>query len=120
MFPVANPSQLSGDPGKKPVLAKVPEVTLSYCNLASVVQLRDEVFRLKHAGKCIVAATYITRNLQCTVELSEIIKKHVFVGIVDLSRCLSLIQHAKKLYLVNHGTLWYLLYSFLRWQLLMV
>lgn len=42
-------------------------------------------------------------------ELAEILQKHVFVGVVDLGRCLSLIQHAKKLYLVNHGALWYVL-----------
>lgn len=40
-------------------------------------------------------------------ELTEIIEKHVFVGIVDLPRCLSLIQHSTKLYLINHGALAY-------------
>jgi hypothetical protein len=29
------------------------------------------------------------------------------VGIVDLDRCLSLLQHSTKLYLVNHGALAY-------------
>lgn len=38
-------------------------------------------------------------------DLSEILEKHVFVGIVDLDRCLSLLQHSTKLYLVNHGAL---------------
>ena len=38
-------------------------------------------------------------------ELTEIIQKHTFVGIVDLGRCLSLLQHGKSLYLVNHGAL---------------
>ena len=37
--------------------------------------------------------------------LSEIIENHTFVGIADLRRCLSLIQHSTKLYLVDHGTL---------------
>jgi len=37
--------------------------------------------------------------------LSEILEKHIYVGIVDLDRCLSLLQHSTKLYLVNHGAL---------------
>jgi hypothetical protein len=37
--------------------------------------------------------------------LSEILEMHTFVGIVDFDRCLSLIQHSTKLYLVNHGAL---------------
>ncbi|KAF8434567.1 DNA mismatch repair protein [Boletus edulis BED1] len=38
-------------------------------------------------------------------DLTEIIKKHTFVGVVDDYRCLSLIQHATKLYLINHAAL---------------
>ena len=38
-------------------------------------------------------------------ELTEIIQKHVFVGVVDLFRELSVVQVSKKLYLVNHGAL---------------
>lgn len=41
------------------------------------------------------------------VDLTEILEKHIFVGIVDLDRCLSLLQHSTKLYLVNHGALAY-------------
>jgi len=41
------------------------------------------------------------------LDLSEILEKHIFVGIVDLDRCLSLLQHSTKLYLVNHGVLAY-------------
>jgi len=33
------------------------------------------------------------------------LEKHTFVGIVDLSKALSLIQHSTNLYLVNHGSL---------------
>lgn len=47
------------------------------------------------------------RVLMVPLELAEILQKHVFVGIVDLGRCLSLVQHSKKLYLVNHGALAY-------------
>jgi len=45
------------------------------------------------------------------VDLSEILEKHIFVGIVDLDRCLSLLQHSTKLYLVNHGALAYVPFS---------
>lgn len=45
--------------------------------------------------------------LVALLELSEILEKHTFVGIVDLNKCLSLIQHSTKLYLVNHGALAY-------------
>jgi hypothetical protein len=41
------------------------------------------------------------------IDLTEILEKHSFVGIVDLDRCLSLLQHSTKLYLVNHGALAY-------------
>ncbi|KAG8766722.1 DNA mismatch repair protein [Serendipita sp. 397] len=37
--------------------------------------------------------------------MTEIIKEHIFVGIADYERCLSLIQHETKLYLVNHAAL---------------
>jgi len=37
--------------------------------------------------------------------LTEILENHSFVGIVDLDRCLSLLQHSTQLYLVNHGAL---------------
>jgi len=38
-------------------------------------------------------------------ELSEILENHTFIGIVDIHRCLSLIQYSTKLYLVNHDAL---------------
>jgi hypothetical protein len=38
-------------------------------------------------------------------EMTEILQKHVFVGVVDLFRELSVVQVSKKLYLVNHGAL---------------
>jgi hypothetical protein len=37
--------------------------------------------------------------------LHEVLEGHVFVGIVDLDRCLSLVQHSTQLYLLNHGSL---------------
>jgi hypothetical protein len=45
--------------------------------------------------------------LKSHIDLSEILEKHIFVGIVDLDRCLSLLQHSTNLYLVNHGALAY-------------
>lgn len=39
------------------------------------------------------------------LELTEILQKHVFVGVVDVFRELSVVQVLKKLYLVNHGAL---------------
>ncbi|GJE86641.1 DNA mismatch repair protein MutL [Phanerochaete sordida] len=91
MFPVLaasqQPSINDADSGQRVAAVKVPEIVASECNLASVLRLRQEVERAKHE------------------ELAEILQKHVFVGIVDLGRCLSLVQHSKKLYLVNHGAL---------------
>ena len=52
----------------------------------------------------------ITTN-EYDLELTEILQKHVFVGVVDVVRELSVVQVLKKLYLVNHGTLSYVPYS---------
>lgn len=41
------------------------------------------------------------------VDLSDILGQHTFVGIVDLDKCLSLVQYSTKLYLVNHASLGY-------------
>jgi len=38
-------------------------------------------------------------------ELKDILADHVFVGIVDEPRGLSLVQHATKLYMLNHSML---------------
>jgi len=45
--------------------------------------------------------------LFCFLELSEILEKHTFVGIVDTHKCLSLVQYSTNLYLVNHSSLAY-------------
>ncbi|KAF7300657.1 DNA-mis-repair domain-containing protein [Mycena chlorophos] len=90
MFPVLNPTQIQGgDPGSasapKPRLLR--EITESDCILTSVQTLRQAVAKGKHK------------------QLSEILEKHTFVGIVDLHKGLSLIQFATKLYLVSHGAI---------------
>jgi hypothetical protein len=37
--------------------------------------------------------------------LSEIVKSHKFVGVVDYDLSLSLLQHSTRLYLVDHAAL---------------
>ncbi|KAL0571895.1 DNA mismatch repair protein Mlh1 [Marasmius crinis-equi] len=95
MFPVANPSHITGASGSKTTKSGIPatpvsryrEVKESDCNLTSVNALRRAIIKKRHKS------------------LTEILEKHTFVGIVDLDRCLSLVQHSTKLYLVNHGAL---------------
>ncbi|KAI0674398.1 DNA binding protein [Trametes maxima] len=95
MFPVAHPSQQigsgdggssAGTPGTPPTL-RDREVKESQCYLRSVRVLRDAVQKARHN------------------QLSEILTKHTFVGVVDAARCLSLVQHGTRLYLLNHGAL---------------
>ncbi|KAJ3907492.1 histidine kinase-like ATPase [Lentinula edodes] len=91
MFPVVNPSQIGKGPAESnPQSQSLPrsrEVKESECFLTSVTTLRNRILKGKHKL------------------LTEILEKHTFVGIVDVDRCLSLIQYSTKLYLVNHGAL---------------
>ncbi|KAJ3813073.1 histidine kinase-like ATPase [Lentinula aff. lateritia] len=91
MFPVANPSQIDKGPAESnPQPQSLPrsrQVKESECFLTSVTTLRNRIVKGKHKL------------------LTEILEKHTFVGIVDVDRCLSLIQYSTKLYLVNHGAL---------------
>ncbi|KAH9926723.1 DNA mismatch repair protein MutL [Fomitopsis serialis] len=101
MFPVFSPSQQrsgngsgGGSPntgtgtGTPPQNApRVREIKESQCYLSSVKQLRAAVVKGKHNN------------------LTEILQKHTFVCIVDVNKCLSLVQHSTKLYLINHGAL---------------
>ncbi|KAF9480925.1 DNA mismatch repair protein MutL [Pholiota conissans] len=68
-------------------LPKSKEVKESECFLTSVRNLRQRLVKAKHQ------------------QLSEILEKHTFIGIVDIHKCLSLIQCTTKLYLVNHDSL---------------
>ncbi|TBU41715.1 DNA binding protein [Dichomitus squalens] len=95
MFPVAHPSQRpskeseadgAASPGTPPVL-RTQEIKESQCFLKSVRDLRAAVVKARHH------------------QLSEILAKHTFVGVVDAPRCLSLVQHNTRLYLLNHGAL---------------
>ncbi|KAK2461036.1 hypothetical protein APHAL10511_006977 [Amanita phalloides] len=92
MFRVANPAQL--EPQEMVVqdaemasIPKVKDIKESNCSLTSIKNLRQAFVKGKHK------------------QLTEIVEKHFFVGIVDLERCLSLIQHSTNLYLVNHSSL---------------
>ncbi|KAJ4468792.1 histidine kinase-like ATPase [Lentinula aciculospora] len=91
MFPVVNPSQIGKGPADSHSSSqpqhRSKEVKESECFLSSVTNLRNRIVKGKHKL------------------LTEILEKHTFVGIVDVDRCLSLIQHSTKLYLVNHGAL---------------
>ncbi|KAJ3514094.1 hypothetical protein NLJ89_g2573 [Agrocybe chaxingu] len=92
MFPVPNPSQAPAisDPAE-PTPTNAPpksrEIGESECFLTSVKNLRKSILKGKHR------------------QLTEILEKHTFVGIVDLEKCLSLIQYSTKLYMVNHDAL---------------
>ncbi|KAF8526511.1 DNA mismatch repair protein MutL [Hysterangium stoloniferum] len=85
MFPTTNPAQATISKSDK--ASRMKDIKESDCILTSVRNLRADVIRGRHEG------------------LTEILEKHVFVGIVDLHKCLSLVQHATKLYLINHGSL---------------
>ncbi|THH32545.1 hypothetical protein EUX98_g1632 [Antrodiella citrinella] len=94
MFPVVDPAyrrdaggSSSQDNGGNRPRKKSGEIEESECYLRSVIELRARIEKGKHQ------------------QLTEILQNHTFVGIVDSSRCLSLIQHSTKLYLINHGVL---------------
>ncbi|TRM60315.1 hypothetical protein BD626DRAFT_504926 [Schizophyllum amplum] len=86
MFPVANPA-LRAQPQESQVTEYKREIRESQCRLQSVLTMRKDVEVRRHQ------------------QLTEIIQKHIFVGIVDLSKTLSLLQHSTRLYLVNHCAL---------------
>lgn len=85
MLPMSNTSR--SDAGNSGKALRLGEVKESKCDLTSIVQLRGSIMKNIHH------------------DLTEIIRNHTFVGIVDDVHCLSLIQHNTKLYLVNHAAL---------------
>uniref|UniRef100_D8QEE1 DNA mismatch repair protein S5 domain-containing protein n=1 Tax=Schizophyllum commune (strain H4-8 / FGSC 9210) TaxID=578458 RepID=D8QEE1_SCHCM len=96
MFPVVNPSLRTQLPADTQPLATAAGTQLteykrtireSQCRLKSVQTMRKEIEAARHQ------------------QLTEIIEKHIFVGIVDLTKTLSLLQHSTRLYLVNHCSL---------------
>ncbi|KAG1903457.1 histidine kinase-like ATPase [Suillus fuscotomentosus] len=85
MIPVADPLRTNSD---EPVTAiRLRDIKQSTCHFASITELRRLATKRIHH------------------DLTEIIKKHTFIGVIDLSRCLALIQHNKNLYMVNHAAL---------------
>jgi hypothetical protein len=46
------------------------------------------------------------------IEVKDIVLKHAFVGIVDMSHGLSLVQHSTRLFLANHTTLAYVVHPY--------
>lgn len=87
---------------------KTREISQSTCYLTSVLTLRENVKKLKHTGaQRVPTIFYSVMTNEYDLELTEILQKHVFVGVVDLDRELSVVQYQKKLYLVNHGALAY-------------
>ncbi|OAX31623.1 hypothetical protein K503DRAFT_805920, partial [Rhizopogon vinicolor AM-OR11-026] len=85
MIPVTDPSRTDSD---EPTTAiRLRDIKESTCHFASIKELRRLATKRLHH------------------DLTEIIKKHTFVGVIDSSRCLTLIQHNKNLYMVNHAAL---------------
>lgn len=116
MFPVLSPSQIPNksnhnskdvQSSEKNTSKGSSEIKESECYLTSVRDLRSSIAGRKHNSACHPFFQHHSIFTWRLVELTEILEGHVFVGIVDLSRCLSLVQHSTNLYLVNHGALAY-------------
>jgi DNA mismatch repair protein MLH1 len=82
--------------------AKVPE---SECLLTSVRELRREAVKSRHNGASPDARSLGALLMHLVAGLSEVLRGHAFVGVVDLDMGLSLVQHETKLYLVNHAAI---------------
>ena len=112
MFPVVNPVRIDdsnvGNLETSQSHSISREIRESECYLTSVRQLRETALKGKHKCGHFREMHFERPSIEIRPsDLTEILEKHTFVGIVDLDRCLSLIQHSTKLYLVNHGTLAY-------------
>lgn len=87
---------------------KTKEMPESACELSSIKDLRKRILVKEHQGTSPASALHPTRchySDTVTLGLHEVLEGHVFVGIVDPDRCLSLVQHSTQLYLLNHGSL---------------
>lgn len=106
MFPKVSQSQVvfATNGNESRVGPRSREIKESVCRLASVQSLRSEVVQAKHPRECLATEADKYSSI-FTPDLSEILEQHTFVGVADLQRSLSLIQHGTKLYLVNHGAL---------------
>jgi len=85
---------------------KIKEIKESVIELTSIKDLRKKVVVKEHQGISLTSFSVSCCGSDVTTGgLHEVLEGHVFVGIVDLDRCLSLIQHSTQLYLLNHGSL---------------
>lgn len=110
MFPVVNPARVDGSSTDNRVngsqnAIKSRDVPESECNLTSVRNLRQGVVKGRHKREGSSLGVPGRFKSMALSDLTEILENHTFVGVVDLDRCLSLIQHSTKLYLVNHAAL---------------
>ena len=122
MFPIANPAQVESQDApvqnpETPLSSKSRDIKESDCSLTSVKVLRHAFIKDKHQGTCLRPLPWNQANIHLV--LTEILEKHIFVGIVDLERCLSLIQHSTNLYLVNHTALGSVHHFWLPWATLL-
>jgi hypothetical protein len=79
----------------------IPE---SECEFTSILQLRQEAPTKGNQGKSSPVPRFQTA-FRSRVDVTDIMLKHAFVGIVDLRMGLSLIQYSTKLYLASHANL---------------
>ena len=85
---------------------KTKEIPESPSELTSIKDLRKKVVVKEHQGILPDLFSVLSYSSDVVTRgLHEVLEGHVFVGIVDLDRCLSLIQHSTQLYLLNHGSL---------------
>ena len=87
---------------------KTKEMPESPCELTSIRDLRKRILVKEHQGTSPTLGFHPTRcyySNTVTRGLHEVLEGHVFVGIVDPDRSLSLVQHSTQLYLLNHGSL---------------
>ncbi|KLO16119.1 DNA mismatch repair protein MutL [Schizopora paradoxa] len=84
---VEAPDSANAQPTPTLATVRTKDIEESVCYLTSVTNLRKAVTKAKHS------------------HLTEIMQSHTFVGIVDLRRSLSLVQHEKRLYLLNHSAM---------------
>lgn len=103
MIPVTDPLRNDSD---EPVTAiRLRDIKESTCHLTSITELRRLAHKRIHHGRLCICFRYENALTHKIVDLTEIIRKHTFVGVIDLYRCLTLIQHNKNLYMVNHAAL---------------
>jgi DNA mismatch repair protein MLH1 len=96
------------EPVRRENSKKTKEMPESACELSSIKDLRKRILVKEHQGTSPASALHPTRCSYSDTDtpgLHEVLEGHVFVGIVDPDRCLSLVQHSTQLYLLNHGSL---------------